>query len=461
LSRIILGLRERGAERGMTVLEVVVAAFILLVAATAVFTAMYSGLRLQATSKQRATATSWADHLLELARNQRYDSIGLSDSTAAIAAVTGTVPAGDVDNPDRRLRRDTATGCLEFNAGTGASPAWERLILSDWYTPPSAAANCATQTATSDFHLRHSGGSNDYVAAGSPTVTYTGWVFVTWAAVAGQADVYYKRVTVVVRHPSPTGGISRLVQTSSLFSLGYVPAVTPSTTSAPTTTVAPTTTAAPSPSTTLPPGCAPQAGDILPPAGRIDLAGGNSYTNQLTVDINNSVDDLPHGSGASGLATMAYSNLSSTAGFQPSPPAAYGAVHGAWPVGAGDGVKSVWGMITDCNGNQAVFVDTITLDQTRPPAPVLSGSAGKKQLSLSWTAATDPGGADASGVASYRVYRSDKGPTSPLATVPASTLGYDDKPLTSGLAYTYWVTAVDAAGNESQPESSHYTGIPT
>ena len=461
MSRIILGLRERGAERGMTVLEVVIAAFILLVAATAVFTAMYSGLRLQATSKQRATATYWADHLLELARNQRYDSIGLSDSTAAITAVTGSVPAGDVDNPDRRLRRDTATGCLEFNTGTAASPVWERLILSDSYTPPSAAATCATQTATSDFHLRHSGGSNDYVAAGSPAVTYPGWVFATWAPVAGKANLYYKRVTVVVRYPSPTGGISRLVQTSSLFSLGYVPAVAPPTTLAPTTTVAPTTTAATSPSTTLPPGCAPVAGDAQAPSGHIDLAGGNSYTNQLTVDINNSVVDLPHGAGGSGLATMAYSNLSATAGFQPSPPAGYGAVYSAWPITAGDGMKSVWGSITDCNGNQAVFVDTIRLDQTRPPAPVLSGSAGKKQLSLSWTATTDPGAADASGVASYRIYRSDKGPTSPLATVPAGTLGYHDTPLTSGVAYTYWVTAVDAAGNESQPESNHYTGSPT
>lgn len=461
MSRIIRRLRACGSERGMTVLEVVIAAFILLVAATAAFTAVYSGLRLQATSKQRATATYWADHLMELARNQSYDSIGLSDSTTAIGAVAGAVPAADADNPDRRLRRDTATGCLEFNTGTGPSPVWERLVLSDWYTPPSASATCATQTATSDHHLRHSGEGNDYVAAGSPAVTYPGWVFVTWAPVAGQANVHYKRVTVVVRFPSPTGGISRLVQTSSLFSLGYVPAVAPSTSSAPTTTVAPTTTLATSPSTTLPPGCVPQAGDTQAPSGHIDLAGGNSSTNQLTVDINNSVSDLPNGPGASGLATMAYSNLSPTAGFQPFPPAAYGAVHSAWPVAAGDGVKSVWGRITDCNGNEAVFVDTITLDQTRPPAPVLSGSPGRKQLGLSWAAVTDPGGASASGVASYRVHRSDIGPTSPLATVSASTLAYTDKPLTSGVAYTYWVTAVDGAGNESQPESNHYTGSPT
>jgi hypothetical protein len=71
-----------------------------------------------------------------------------------------------------------------------------------------------------------------------------------------------------------------------------------------------------------------------------DLAGGASYTRQLTIDINNTVTDLPHGSAASGLATMAYSNVSAAGPFLPSPPEAYSALHSGWPIPAGDGPRT-------------------------------------------------------------------------------------------------------------------------
>jgi hypothetical protein len=100
-----------------------VASFVLLVVATAVFTALYGGLRLQASARQRAAATAWADHLMELARNQNYDAIGLSSTSAAVDAVVAAIPAADTDNPDLLLRR-SASNCLEFNTGTAASPAW-------------------------------------------------------------------------------------------------------------------------------------------------------------------------------------------------------------------------------------------------------------------------------------------------------------------------------------------------
>jgi hypothetical protein len=286
-------------------------------------------------------------------------------------------------------------------------------------------------------------------------VTYRGWVFVTWAGVQGTSS-WYKRVTVVVRYPSPTGGISRLVQTSSTFSLGYVPASPAATTTTmpvPTTTVVlPTTTT----SVTLP-ACPPKAGDTRAPTGSIDLAGGASYTNQLTVTVNNSVTDP---GGGSGMATMAYSNSGAIGPFLPSPPAAYAAVYSGWPIPAGDGPKTVWGRFDDCNGNATVLSDTITLDQTLPPSPILSGSVGKKKVTLSWTPVTDPG-SSASGLLSYYVFRADKGAATPLDTVPAGTTSYTDNSLTSGTPYTYWVTAVDRAGNQSQPESNHYTGTPT
>jgi len=451
--------RHDHAQDGLTIIEVMVASALLLVVATAVFTAVYSGLRLQATARQRAAATAWADHLMELARNQNYDAIGLSSTGTAIDAAVAAVPAGDTDNPDLLLRRNGASNCLELNTGTAASPAWERLVVADWYTPPNAAATCATQTVNNDFHLVHEGGTNDHVAPGTPAVTYSGWAFVTWAPVDGLSNVYYKRVTVMVRFPSPTGGISRLVRSSSLFSLGYVPAPSSPSTSTSTSTTTTTTTIAGPTTTTLPASCVPNASDTEGPAGPITLAGGAGYTNQTSLAINNSVSDQPNGSSASGMATMEYSNTSPSGPWLPSPATAYGAVYNGWPVAAGDGTKQVWARFTDCNGNVSpgVITDTIVLDQTRPPAPTLSGDPKNNKIDLEWNAVTDPG-ASASGIANYRVYRSDKGGATPLAV--STTTDHSDNGLTSGQAYTYWVTAVDSAGNESSPESNHYTGTP-
>ncbi len=453
--------RHRRAQDGLTIIEVMVASALLLVVATAVFTAVYSGLRLQATARQRAAATAWADHLMELARNQNYDAIGLSSTGAAIDASIAAVPAGDTDNPDLLLRRDGASNCLEFNTGTAASPVWERLVVADWYTPPDVAPACATQTVDNDFHLVHAGGVNDHVAPGTPAVTYSGWVFVTWAPVEGLSNVYYKRVTVIVRFPSPTGGISRVVRASSLFSLGYVPApAAPGSSTSTSISTSTTTTITGPTTTTLPASCVPNAGDSEGPAGSITLAGGAGYTNQTGLAINNSVSDRPNGSGASGMATMQYSNTGPTGPWLPSPATAYGAVYNGWPVAAGDGTKQVWARFTDCNGNAspAVISDTIVLDQTLPPAPTLSGDPKDNKIDLDWTAAVDPG-ASASGIANYRVYRSDKGGATPLAVV--TDTDYSDNGLTSWQAYTYWVTAVDNAGNESSPESNHYTGTPS
>jgi chitodextrinase len=62
-------------------------------------------------------------------------------------------------------------------------------------------------------------------------------------------------------------------------------------------------------------------------------------------------------------------------------------------------------------------------------------------VNLSWTASTDN-----VGVTGYRVYRN--GSTTPLATVSSGT-AYTDSTVAASTQYTYTVTAVDAAGNES------------
>jgi hypothetical protein len=142
--------------------------------------------------------------------------------------------------------------------------------------------------------------------------------------------------------------------------------------------------------------------------------------------------------------------------WQPSPAITYDAVYSGWPVSPGNGLKQVWGRFADCNGNAVVLTDTITLDQVSPPAPGLQATAGNNRVELQWSAAVDPGGS-ASGVALYRVYRLDKGASSPITVTRATS--YTDREV-ADQAYTYWVTAVDAAGNESRPESAHVTATP-
>ena len=70
------------------------------------------------------------------------------------------------------------------------------------------------------------------------------------------------------------------------------------------------------------------------------------------------------------------------------------------------------------------------------PGGVTAVAQSASQILVSWTASTD-----ASGIGGYRVYRN--GGATPVATV--QTTNYTDTGLTAGTAYSYTVSAVDAA----------------
>lgn len=88
-------------------------------------------------------------------------------------------------------------------------------------------------------------------------------------------------------------------------------------------------------------------------------------------------------------------------------------------------------------------------DTTAPSAPqnvATSSAPTATSVPLSWSASSDNSGG--TGVAGYRVYRSDVagGPlNSSLVTQPA----YTDTTVAAGATYSYTVSAVDKAGNES------------
>ena len=107
----------------------------------------------------------------------------------------------------------------------------------------------------------------------------------------------------------------------------------------------------------------------------------------------------------------------------------------------------------DGDGNRSalstVFTET-TLDVTPPASPVLSitGITGSS-VSLSWT---EP--ADNVGVASYTIYRG----AAAYQSVTSTT--FVDSAVNQGASYTYYIVALDAAGNTSAESNSESANIP-
>jgi pectin methylesterase-like acyl-CoA thioesterase len=131
--------------------------------------------------------------------------------------------------------------------------------------------------------------------------------------------------------------------------------------------------------------------------------------------------------------------------------------------GAGAGVNANRPQLTDAqatgstkwtylagsdNWNPTGSAAPVVADTTAPAAPTaLTATAGDSKATLSWTAPADKD------VAGYNVYRSATGPATAASTkVTGSTVSgtsYTDNGLVNGTSYSYVVTAVDAAGNES------------
>ena len=106
------------------------------------------------------------------------------------------------------------------------------------------------------------------------------------------------------------------------------------------------------------------------------------------------------------------------------------------------------------NTNTTVSV-SFTPPDTQPPTVPTSFSAtaiSPNQINLSWTASTDN-----VGVAGYKIYRCQGTSCTPSVQVATSTgtgTTYNDTGLAASTAYTYAVSAYDAAGNNSAQSAS-------
>jgi fibronectin type 3 domain-containing protein len=105
-------------------------------------------------------------------------------------------------------------------------------------------------------------------------------------------------------------------------------------------------------------------------------------------------------------------------------------------------------MVTATDGQQesepsdpatVVSWDTIL---PQPPTGLAATAMSDSQINLVWNP-----GSDNVGVTGYRIYRN--GSPTPIAVVGGSATSYPDTGLAAGTTYTYVLTAVDAAGNQS------------
>jgi cellulose/xylan binding protein with CBM9 domain/fibronectin type III domain protein len=113
-----------------------------------------------------------------------------------------------------------------------------------------------------------------------------------------------------------------------------------------------------------------------------------------------------------------------------------------------------WAGLTASWNNPSAWKDVkLVVDATAPAAPtnLALTVASSSQIDVSWAASTS---AD---VAKYKIYRATSGTPTLYKIVPGSP--YQDTGLTPGTTYTYQISAVDAAGNESArtPSSSATT----
>ncbi len=109
-----------------------------------------------------------------------------------------------------------------------------------------------------------------------------------------------------------------------------------------------------------------------------------------------------------------------------------------------DGQYTLRLSVVDGAGNQAVVAAGITVDLTPPAAPInlVATVVNDQDAQLDWTASPEPD------LAGYRVYR-DGVQITPSLVVPNT---YLDPALQEG-PHTYTVTALDLAGNESDPSN--------
>jgi hypothetical protein len=395
-------------DRGISLVEVMVATSIFSIGVLGIVGTMGSSLSLVGNSRQRSSAVAVAQERLERVHTIPYDRVALY---CGCQASTTPAHSTDTSNPDNAITTDNSSYVVD---GSHTEP----LIFD-----------------STNGAIKH---IDDPVTVGH--TEFNIYQYVTWyddPQVAGTQD--YKRIVVVVtwKFPVETGRTNRVFQ-STFVGNGTVtvPVATIQPTASPGSTSTPTPTPIPTAS-----GC----GNASPPNGSISVLSGagavQGYTNSTNVQVTLTA------TGCSPI-TASLSNDGST--FSPVATLASGAsATVTWTVPATDGTKTIYTMFTGGGGRTSpIYTGTIVLDKTAPTKPAnvraasCSISGNNRIVSLTWNASTD------TNLVGYRVYKSINQATFTALTTTASQSASD----TDSKGYnsvTYRVTAYDKAGNES------------
>jgi fibronectin type 3 domain-containing protein len=112
------------------------------------------------------------------------------------------------------------------------------------------------------------------------------------------------------------------------------------------------------------------------------------------------------------------------------------------PVTAYSYTVSAWDGTSESDPSDPASVVTSDTIVPQPPTGLAATTMSDSQINLVWNA-----GSDNVAVTGYRIYRN--GSATPVAVVDGSATSYPDVGLAAGTTYTYVLTAVDAAGNQS------------
>ena len=476
-------------ERGFTLVEAMVAVFVLGVSVLAVAHGMQFGLFSSGLARQRAAAEAIANQQLELARALNYDNVELGDAAE--------IPNADAPSPDRWVNQADQTYDPDGSGPLGYEP----LVRLPGAVPSIQHLQSPVQQGNTTYQV----------------YTYVTWVDSPLDGIGAADDPDgdhdpltddsnghdQKRVTVVVTWPSLVQGAVSEISNSSLFSPDSVSFRSPG---GPGENQPPIVICPSFSHINLTAYFTANATDIdgTITSYRWDFGDGTVRTNAniyewhtyatageypvtLTVADDDGQESSTSGCPVTVETTTVPTGSAPTGGITIDDGAVYttnaqgqvtlkltaadadgdlaqmqfsvdGSTFGAaedfdtltyYTLPGPEGDETVWVRYIDATGNLSVpYSDSITWDRTAPPAPaVLTLSRTKKSVTLQWNAVT------ASDLGGYRVFR--RATSSSVFTAIAcqfqggGTTRCTDSAVVAGTSYEYYVKAYDRAGNES------------
>lgn len=414
----------RGArdEDGLSILETILALSLFALVIVGVAASANAGLRLTGVSNSRQAATQVATEHIELLRSSEFTTLGMPAGQTYDGAGT----------PDENVTGGNYLVPL-------SNPVTEPLVIGT--TLPNGHKPPPVKLGARSFQV---------------------YQYVTDPA---GPDIE-KRVTVVVRFKdtSAAGGedevaFSSLVAPGSIGFAGTTTTTVSSSTTAPTTTVAPTTTTAP----------AACAGDTTAPSpSRFEITGGTGAN--TTEYVNNTAVQLKaYATDSCNPVRVQFSNDNIT----------YGSLHTitinpeviGWNLTAGDGLKTVWFRFVDPSNNAVTVTDTVTIDTFIPSTPTgFAGTSSKNgnDLDVSFTWNNDArDGSPTTYVSSYQIFRRSTatgsftsqgsvtvGSGAGQCLQTAGTCSFSQTKIDGSVSWSFYIVAVDQAGNPSPATST-------